>query len=159
MMKVCIVYDSRRGSTEKVARAMERALRERGFEARAWSAGQNPDVDDCDLVVIGAPIYYERPLPGIRRFIASKNGLKGKRVAVFILCIADRFGKLGRRYTERRYLRMMTEPIEGRIIAARVFDGWIMGENKGTIEEARDWIMRVVKAFEDGRELGIEHPG
>ncbi|RLF75959.1 hypothetical protein DRN39_06475 [Thermococci archaeon] len=149
-MKVCIVYDSRRGSTERVARAMENALRERGFDARAWSVKENPDVDDCDLIILGAPIYYERPLTGIRRFVESKNGFKGKRIAVFILCIAQKFGRLGKEYTERRYLRMMSDPIKGKIIAARAFEGWLFGENNITIAEARTWAVKVAEAGTKG---------
>jgi len=149
-MKVCIVYDSRRGSTERVARAMENALRERGFDARAWSVKENPDVDDCDLIILGAPIYYERPLTEIRRFVESKNGFKGKRIAVFILCIAQKFGRLGKEYTERRYLRMMSDPIKGKIIAARAFEGWLFGENNITIAEARTWAVKVAEAGTKG---------
>ncbi len=156
-MKVCIVYESRRGSTEKVARAMLEAVGERA-EVRTVRASENPNIEDCDLIIVGAPIYYERPLPEVKEFLLSRNGLEGKTVAVFILCIADRFGKLGKKYTERRYLRMMTEHIRGRIIAIKVFDGWILGENEETIEEAKDWIKRVLDAFESGKELGIEHP-
>ena len=149
-MRVCIVYDSRRGSTERVARAMENALRERGFDARAWSVKENPDVDDCDLIILGAPIYYERPLTEIRRFVESKNGFKGKRIAVFILCIAQKFGRLGKEYTERRYLRMMSDPIKGKIIAARAFEGWLFGENNITIAEARTWAVKVAEAGTKG---------
>ncbi len=156
-MKVCIVYESRRGSTEKVAREMAKAVSERA-EVRVLRASDNPDVEECDLVIVGTPIYYERPLPEVKEFLLSKKGLEGKPVAVFILCIADRFGKLGKRYTERRYLRMITENIKGRIIAIKVLDGWILDENPKTVAEARNWIKRVLDAFEAGRELGIEHP-
>ncbi len=156
-MRVCIVYESLRGSTGKVAKAMAEAVSERA-EVRVVRASENPDVEDCDLVIVGTPIYYERPLPEVREFLLSKNGLEGKPVAVFILCIADRFGKLGKRYTERRYLRMMTENIGGRIIAIKVLNGWILNENQKTVEGARDWIKRVLDAFESGGELGIEHP-
>ena len=149
-MRVCIVYDSRRGSTERVARAMENALRERGFDARVWSVKENPDVDDCDLIILGAPIYYERPLTEIRRFVESKNGFKGKRIAVFILCIAQKFGRLGKEYTERRYLRMMSDPIKGKIIAARAFEGWLFGENNITIVEAQTWAVKVAEAGTKG---------
>ncbi|WP_297437524.1 flavodoxin domain-containing protein [Thermococcus sp.] len=75
---------------------------------------ENPDVESCDLMVIGAPVYYERPLPGVKEFLLSKNDLEGKAIAVFILCIADKFGKLGKKYTEARYMRLMTEPIKVR---------------------------------------------
>lgn len=156
-MRVCIVYDTKRGSTERVARAMAKAV---GGIAKVGVFGvtENPDVERYDLIVIGAPVYYERPLPEVKEFLLSKNGLEEKAIAVFILCIADKFGKLGKKYTERRYLRMMTEHIRGRIIAVRVFDGWILREDPKTIGEAENWIKRVLDAFKSGEELGIEHP-
>ncbi|ALM75486.1 flavodoxin family protein [Thermococcus barophilus] len=156
-MRVCIVYNTKRGSTERVARAMAKAV-EGIAEVRVFRVTENPDVESCDLIVIGAPIYYERPLPSVIEFIRSRNGLESKRVAVFILCIADKFGKLGKKYTEARYMRLMTEPIKGEIIAKRVFDGWILKEDPKTIREAENWIKRVLDAFKSGEELGIEHP-
>ncbi|WP_461866052.1 flavodoxin family protein [Thermococcus sp.] len=143
-MKVCIVYGSKRGSTERVARAIENALRERGFETHTWNVEQNPNLDGCDLIMMGAPIYYERPLSEVLRFIKEKKGLAGKRVVVFILAMAQKFGKLGKEYTKKRYLRLMMEPIKGRIIAAKVFDGWVFRENEATIAEARSWAVEVV---------------
>ncbi|WP_148883353.1 flavodoxin family protein [Thermococcus aciditolerans] len=149
-MRVCIVYESRRGSTEMVARAIEKALRDNGFDAQTWSVGQNPEVDDCDLVIIGTPIYYERPLPQVVRFIEEKSGLEGKRVAVFILAMAQKFGKLGKEYTERRYLRLMMEPIKGRVVSARAFDGWLFRENEATIVEAGAWAVEVARLCKGG---------
>ncbi|NJE76368.1 flavodoxin family protein [Thermococcus sp. ES12] len=158
-MKVCIIYDSERGSTEKVARVMADAIGGR-VEVKVLRATENPDIEDCSLVIVGAPIYYERPLPSVKNFILSKDGLKGKNVAVFILCIADKFGRLGKAYTERRYMRLIAEPIKGRIIARKVFDGWILKENPETLREAQEWIKRVLEAYERENVLEeIEHPG
>ncbi|NJE85175.1 hypothetical protein E3E23_04945 [Thermococcus sp. CX2] len=158
IVRVCIIYDTKRGSTEKVAHWMAEAIRDVA-EVKVARVTESPNVDDCDLVVIGAPIYYERPLPSVIEFIRSRNGFDGKGVAVFILCIADKFGKLGKKYTEARYMRLMTEPIKGEIIAKRVFDGWILRENIDLRPLVQDWIKRVLRAFQKGEIIdGIEHP-
>lgn len=158
-MRICIVYDSRRGSTARVAEVIGRALKEEGAEVSVKSVNEDIEVENCDLVIIGAPIYYERPLPGIVKFVEAKNGLEGKKVAVFILCIADRFGRLGKGYTERRYVGLMLRGLKTEPIGVRVFDGWIFGENEKTLKEAGEWAKRLMTALKRGEKLGIEHPG
>jgi len=145
VVRVCILYGSRRGATRAVAQAIERALREKGYNPRAVEVKQKPDVADCDLVIVGAPVYYERPLPEVLRFIEEQGGLAGKKVAVFILSMAQKFGKHGREYAERRYLRLIMEPIKGDVISSRVFEGWLFRKNETTIKEAQTWAEEVVK--------------
>ena len=145
-VKVCIVYGTRRGSTEAVARAMAEAIKGLA-EVEVFSVAENPALDDCDLVVIGAPIYYERPVPEVMEFIRSKNGLKGKDVALFILSIAEKFGKLGKAYTERRYMILMKRPVKGRIVATKAFEGWLFETNAETLRNAQKWIREVVSTY------------
>ncbi|AJC71719.1 hypothetical protein X802_05720 [Thermococcus guaymasensis DSM 11113] len=144
-MKACVIYATRRGSTKRVAEVIAEELKRMNVEVRLMDVNENPPVEDCDLLILGAPVYYERPLPEIRRFIEFHNGLRGKKVALFILCIAEKFGNAGRCYTERRYLRLMVEPIAGEVVAQKVFEGWIFKENPKTIEEARDWARRLFR--------------
>ena len=66
-MRACIVYGTRRGSTEAVARAM--AVTINGLaEVEVFSVAEDPALEECDLVVIGAPIYYERPILEVMEF-------------------------------------------------------------------------------------------
>ncbi len=158
-MKICIIYSTRRGSTRKVVRIMAEAIRD-SAEVRVSHVKENPEIKNCDLIIVGAPIYYESPLAEVREFITQHNGLEGKKVAVFILCIADRFGKFGKRYTERRYINTMCKLVKGEIIARKVFDGWILNENEKTLVEAGKWAKRVVEALKHGEVIqGIEHSG
>lgn len=127
------------------------------YEVFVEDAKNMPDVSPCDLVVLGSPIYYEKALPSVRKFV-EKNDLSGKKVALFIMCLADKFGKIGVKYTENRYVKLASEGIKGDIIAIRVFRGWILKEDKKTIEEGKEWIKRVSTAMEKGEKIPvIEH--
>ncbi len=144
-MRMCVVYATRRGSTKRVAEVIAEELKRMDVEVKLTNVNENPPVEDCDLLILGAPVYYEGPLPEIRRFVELHNGLKGKNVALFMLCIAEKFGNAGKYYTERRYLRLMVEPIVGEVVAQKVFEGWIFKENLKTIEEAREWARRLFR--------------
>lgn len=157
-MRICILYDTKRGSTEKVALKIGEALKEKA-EIKVERVSNSFRVENCDLIIIGTPIYYERPLPSVINFIRSKNGLEDKKVAIFILCIADKFGEFGKKYTEKRYIRLMANPIKGEIIARKAFDGWILNENPKTLEDAKQWALRVLEAFQSEKIIaGVEHP-
>ncbi len=142
-MKICIVYGSRRGSTEKVAEIIGEILRRKRFDVCTWRVDQCLDMSRCNIVIIGTPIYYERPLPEVVNFLREWDGLKEKKVAIFILSMAQKFGKLGKRYTEEKYLHTITKMIKGDVIATEVFDGWILGENRNTIAKAMEWGTRI----------------
>jgi len=86
-----IIYSTRRGSTELIAREIARGLG--GAELVNLSKGRPKSLSD--FVVVGSPIYYERPLPEVTDFIRCTRGLGRRVVAVFIVCIADVFGFLG----------------------------------------------------------------
>jgi len=88
-MRACIVYGTKRGATAKVAKLIGETLRGLGAEVIVKPV-QEASIEDCDLVVVGTPIYYERPLQEVMRFLDENEGLEGKKVAVFILCIASR---------------------------------------------------------------------
>ncbi len=109
-----------------------------------------PDISSCDLVIVGTPIYYEKPLPCIREFI-DKNEMEGKKVALFLMSIADKFGKKSVKYTENRYAGLTKDGIKGDVIAIRVFHGWMLKEDKKTMEEGKEWMKRVLDAFENGK--------
>jgi len=67
-MAICIIYDTRRGSTAKIVEWIVEALRHSGCGAITSRVNQALPTD-CDLVMIGAPIYYERPLGSVLRFL------------------------------------------------------------------------------------------
>ena len=137
-MRTCIVYGTKRGATAKVAKLIGETLQALGVDVVVRTV-KEASIEDCDLVVVGTPIYYERPLQEVMRFLDENEGLEGKKVAVFILCIASRFGKLGRVYTKRQYVRKVLEHLRTEPVSVKVFEGWILSEREETLKEARRW--------------------
>ncbi|MFA4701401.1 flavodoxin family protein [Pyrococcus kukulkanii] len=137
-----IVYSTRRGSTKKIAEAIAEGLGDEAFNLREeW-----PEELE-DFIVLGTPIYYERPLPEVLEFIRRNDGLEGKVIAVFVVCMADLFGVLGKRYAEFRYLNLVKREIKGDVIDERIFRGWIRKENSRTIKEAYSWGLELAEIF------------
>ena len=140
-----IIYSTRRGSTELIAREIARGLG--GAELVNLSKGRPKSLSD--FVVVGSPIYYERPLPEVTDFIRCTRGLGRRVVAVFIVCMADVFGFLGRRVAERIYLNSLKKLIKGEVISERIFRGWLRGVNRGTLKEAYSWGATLAKLLKD----------
>ena len=87
MSKAIIIYDSRSGNTEMMAKAIEEGLKEAGIEVlskRAINATAE-DLTDVDAVVLGAPTYHKDMIQSMKTFLfeMEKADLKGKVGAAF----------------------------------------------------------------------------
>lgn len=87
MAKAIIIYDSRTGNTEIMAKAIEQGMREAGVEVilkRATKATA-ADLKDVDAVVLGAPTYHKDMIASMKTFLfeMEKADLKGKVGAAF----------------------------------------------------------------------------
>lgn len=93
-MRALILFDSRTsgGSTEQLIDSIGRALAETGVyveKAKCKSKGDYSFVQDFDLVIMGAPIYYlmvSSELLGALLQSNLKKFLQGKKVALFLTC-------------------------------------------------------------------------
>jgi flavodoxin len=85
-MNILIVYSSRFGNTERLARAIGAAL-EPDHAVRIVSAGDADEVrgDDVDLLIVGAPTQVRGLLLGVRGFLRTlrNRGFSGRRAAAF----------------------------------------------------------------------------
>jgi flavodoxin len=83
-MKVLIVYDSKWGNTELVAKAVAAGL---GKSARAVRVGEAPagDFDKLELLVLGSPVHGGRPTKPIQEYMKGiPGGSAGKlRIGAF----------------------------------------------------------------------------
>ena len=70
-MKAVVIYWSKTGNTERVARAIHEVLESAGVQVLCRRAEDAKDVDwyDCDLVCLGFPSY--RWHPSLSRLLAS----------------------------------------------------------------------------------------
>lgn len=83
MQDVLIVYDSKTGNTEKVAKALAAAAGERCVLSKFDEA---PAADDFALVVAGFWVDRGAPNANMKKYLAS---LKGKKVVLFQTLGAD----------------------------------------------------------------------
>jgi menaquinone-dependent protoporphyrinogen IX oxidase len=85
-MRSIVIYHSRYGNTERVARAIAEGLSERG-EALAVAVGdlRPVNVETAQLVVLGAPTQMKSMSLSMRRFLrrTSRSSWFGRPVAVF----------------------------------------------------------------------------
>ncbi|MEX2704332.1 MAG: flavodoxin domain-containing protein [Candidatus Freyrarchaeum guaymaensis] len=153
-MNVCIVYDTKREkrATRQIVEWMAEELG--AVEDLRVSVKRPWEVESFhyDLFVVGSPIYYEKPLKSVVEFLASnREKLKQKKVAVFILCWAEKLGKLAKRYVKKRYLKPLEREVSDSLIMSGVFRGWLHNPDTKQRELCTNWIREVVeKAKKDG---------
>ena len=90
-MRILIVYDTKRGSTKKVATFMSNVLSK--ISDVEISKPSEKNVQSYDAVVILSSIYYEKPLNSIISFIhTNRKALSGIPVCLGAVCMAQMFG-------------------------------------------------------------------
>ena len=73
-MTVLVAVASRHGSTDEIAQAIGRSLRERGIEAEVARVDEIDDVAGYEAVVLGSAVYAGRWLESARRFVDEHVG-------------------------------------------------------------------------------------
>ncbi len=133
-MKVLIVYDSLYGNTEKIAKAIARALTSSG-EVKILRVGEvNPsEFESVDLLIVGSPTQGGRPTPAIKESLSKipANALKNVSVTSFDTRIknilARPFG-----YASGRIADSLKDK-EGHLAVPP--EGFIVEGNKGPLKE------------------------
>ena len=95
MMKAMIVYDSKWGNTENIAKAISIGLGSGTKAVRVGSPSSN-EYDKVDLLVVGSPILGGRPSEAIQRYINEIPQTISKRLkaATFDTRLASKFVKI-----------------------------------------------------------------
>ncbi len=87
---------------------------------------------DCDLFIIGSPIYYEKPMKTVLDFIEThRENLKGKPVAVFVICMAQLFGNPTKRHIDKYYIAPLVDRLPEKPVDIAVFKGWLRKSDYG----------------------------
>ena len=147
-METCIVYDTKRenGATKTIVKWMVKALGE--IEGVKFDVKR---VNECrsfcyDLFIVGSPIYYERPMRSVLEFLSSnKNEFKGKKVAIFIICLAKAMGNIAKGYIKKRYLKPLEVNVSDSLIKDGVFRGWLRKPDYSQREGCIKWIKEVIE--------------
>ena len=79
-MKILIVYDSRSGTTEKMAYAVAEGVREEDIIVviRKIDDASIDELPDADGVILGSPVYYGLPTGKIKEFVDASVKYHGK---------------------------------------------------------------------------------
>ena len=140
-MRVCIVYDSRHGTTKKMTEAIKEAI-EKYANVEVRRVSEVATLKGCELIIVGTPIYYERPLKSILEFLERHSTeLEKKKAAIFIVCFAVVFGSLARWHIQNHYIKPLMERIPGEIIGTLVLRGGIGNVSEDEIEKAKRWAI------------------
>ncbi len=80
MPKIVIIYDSKSGNTEKMAKAVEEgATSVKGVDVELHKVGTRfpvSSLDKTDAIVLGSPTIYGNPTPDMRDFLTAVADLK-----------------------------------------------------------------------------------
>lgn len=153
-MKALVIYDSVFGNTEKVARAIGKAL---GAEALPVSAAGIEQLQGLDLLVIGSPTRGFRPTEGISTLVSSldADAVHGIHTAAFdtrivldtiksrpLRFLVDKGG-----YAADRIGRMLEK--KGGLTAAAPEGFLVTGEQgplkEGELERAAEWGRKLLE--------------
>ncbi|HDJ89595.1 MAG TPA: hypothetical protein ENG40_02760 [Thermoprotei archaeon] len=145
-MNICIIYDTRRekGATKHIVKWLSEELFRMGGNVDIVKPGEI-DSFDYDLFIIGSPIYWEKPLKNILDFLSNNaDNLRNKRVALFIVCLTNIFGKLGEKYVKNVYLKPLLEKCSGKVIEYHIFRGWMWKPDYSIKEDCIKWVKKLV---------------
>jgi menaquinone-dependent protoporphyrinogen oxidase len=97
MTRILIAYSTVDGHTRKICERMQRALEGRGHAVTlaSLSAGERPDVNGFDKVIVGASIRYGKHRPEVFDFVRQhQQSLERKPSAFFTVnAVARKEGK------------------------------------------------------------------
>ena len=87
MSSAIIVYDTRSGNTEKMAKAIEEGMKESGVQVilKRTVSAEVADMADADAVVLGSPTYHHDMISSMKTFLfkMEKADLKERVGAAF----------------------------------------------------------------------------
>jgi len=86
LAKLGVLYESRGGQTEKIARRMAEAVKELVGEVQVADIRNLPagfDLGEFDAVILGAPIYFSRHTGGMKAFIRNHRETLSQRPSFF----------------------------------------------------------------------------
>ncbi|MDY6793891.1 MAG: flavodoxin family protein [Actinomycetota bacterium] len=147
-MKGTVVYHSRYGNNEKVAKAIAEGLEEAGQDVTLVNAKDTGDLGPgFDFLVMGSPTRTGRASGPVKKFIKNKLGgdWKGKPYAAFGTCL-QRTCDLGEKSSGKDIHKILGD--KGLKPVAEALDAPV-GGMKGPVSE--DTLAR---AREFGKEIG-----
>lgn len=118
MGRILIVFDTKGGSTGEIIQWIKEGATSKGAHVDVKSPNSVTSLD-YDLIVVGSPIHSDRPMSSVWQFL-ERDGLRNKRVALFVVCFAGIFGM--RNFMVRKYLEELRRACTGIVVRQTSFD-------------------------------------
>jgi menaquinone-dependent protoporphyrinogen oxidase len=115
---ILIVYDTMGGTTKEIIMWIKEGAESRGASVDTKKPGEAVSLDH-DIIVIGTPVYNEKPMESIISFL-RKDELRNRSVALFVVCFAGVFGL--KNFMVRKYLEELREECKGNVVYETSFD-------------------------------------
>ncbi len=149
MKKAVIVYDTKRGSTETISGWIKDFLEKEDWQVSLLRAGEERKLEgNYDLVIIGSPIYYEKPLKSVKEFIEqNREKLSSIPVAIFVVNMADLFGHLTESYIKTRYIGALEKLLKTPPIITYPIRGWLRKPGGKTEKDMGEFVKLIIHHF------------
>ncbi len=124
MIRVLVAYDTKYGSTERVAHWIAEGIAEPEPSDTTVEVKNISHIVEVnyDCVVIGSPIYDDEPLNSVIAFLdAQSDALEHVNVALFVVC--GHYGALPKDKLITLYVKKLEAHISGTVVAREVFGG------------------------------------
>jgi menaquinone-dependent protoporphyrinogen oxidase len=116
--RILIVFDTKGGSTKEIIQWIRDGAASKGAQVDVKSPNAVTSLD-YDLIVVGTPIYDDRPMVSVQHFLEAGR-LHDKKLALFVVCFAGIFGM--RNFMVRKYLDELREKCSGVVVKQTSFD-------------------------------------
>jgi flavodoxin len=87
MPKAMVIYETRTGNTQIIAKAIQEGMKEGGIEVLSKRTAEvtEDELADIDAVILGAPTYHHDLISSMKTYLfeIEKANLKGKIGAAF----------------------------------------------------------------------------
>jgi flavodoxin len=143
-MKAVVVYDSKYGNTEKIARMIGESI---GAQVRLAGEMQPVDLKEFDLLIVGSPTHDGFPSEEIHNLLKTMSALEGLNTAAFDTRTKTTiFGyaapKIARNLKKKGSNLVL--PPEGFFVLG--MEGPLM---EGELERAAEWAKEIVSKLEN----------
>lgn len=145
-MKVTILYTSRRGATRQIVEWMSEYLaKNNDIQLDVYEIEDDIDSIDTDLLLVGYPIYFEKPWKKITRWMEDNiQNIHATHTALFILGWAKSMYSRVEGHIEKDYYGPIERHFSEILITKHMFRGWVRKKDSKQKGESEEWIKEVL---------------
>jgi flavorubredoxin len=143
MAKAIVIYDTKFGNTEKIAKALAEGMKQKGIDVDCVNVKeiQIGKLNEYDLLAIGGPTHAFGLSKPMKAFLEEVKGtdLRGKKAFAFDTKLRSRFSGSAGRKIEKRLGKL-------RMIVVRPHASAIFNSKEARLEEGAEETFRQIAA-------------